>query len=185
MNLLTVLLCILPALSAASAPAMRDYAGFWSGDLDGFKGKYAVTFSLSALSGDLYGSYRVRRPRGEGEAKGSFVLVPDGDCWKARINAFGEKEARSSRFCLRQDGGLALYIDLLGGAVSAELSADLSGLDLIATSRQDEIKGRLKRRTPRGRRAGNKPADTRPAVMPVLNSEEKSLKTKKPPLLKE
>lgn len=185
MKLLAALLCLLPALPAAAAPDLRDYAGFWSGDLAGFKGKYAVTFSLSALSGELYGSYNVLRPRNEGAAKGSFVLVPDGECWKARINAFGEKEARSSRFCLRPDGGLAFYLDLLGGAVSAELSADLAGLDLIATSRQDEIKGRLKRRTPRAARAAKKTAEPKPAVMPVLNSGEKSLKTKKPPLPKE
>lgn len=185
MKILAALLCLLPALPAAAAPSLGDYAGFWSGDLAGFKGKYSVTFSLSALSGELYGSYRVLRPRNEGEVKGGFVLTPDGDCWKARINAFGQKEARSSRFCLRPDGGLAFYVDLLGGAVSAELSADLSGLEVIATSRQDEIKGRLKRRTPRARRAAKAPAADKPAVMPVLNSEEKSLKSKKPPLPRE
>lgn len=185
MKMPAALLCAWLALPAAAAPAMSDYAGLWSGDLAGFKGKYSVTFSLSALNGELYGSYRVLRPRNEGEARGGFVLVPDGDCWKVRINAFGEKEARSSRFCQRPDGGVAFYIDLLGGAASAELSTDLAGLDIIATSRQDEIKGRLKRRTPRAARAAKKTAEPKPAVMPVLNSGEKSLKTKKPPLPKE
>lgn len=171
------------ALPAAAAPDMRDYAGFWSGGLKGFKGNYAVTLSLENMGGELYGSYTVLRPRKEGQARGSFVLAPDGDCWRVRINAFGEKEARSARFCPRPDGSFSFYVDLLGGAVTAEPAADLAGLEVIAISRQDEIKGRLDRRTPRPRRPAKK--EEKPAVMPVLNSGEKSLKTKRPPLPKE
>lgn len=184
---------ILPALACAAllcAPAsaavtLSDYAGFWSGTLKGFKGAYSVAVSLSQVNDEFYGSYSVQLAGGAGPARGSFVLSPEaGGCYLAKINLFGAKAARTSAFCQRSDGGFSFYLDALGGAVTVDMEPGFSGLNAAASGREDEIRGRLARRTPRKRPpAGRASKGEKAGSVPLLRGGEEGVKIKKPPRL--
>lgn len=165
------------ALPARAGGELEEFAGFWSGTLKGFRGGYQVTLSVSNLNKSYYGSYSVLPPEGK-PSRGTFSFEPlQGGCWAVAINAPGGAPMRVPRFCPRR-GGVTFYVDGAGLSVIVEPGAG-GALDAIVSHKKDEIRGALKLRTPRGKRPAR--AEEKPVMAPLLNSEEKALRSKRPP----
>lgn len=167
--------CALPA-RAGGGP--EEFAGFWSGGLKGFRGAYQVTLSVSNLNKSYYGSYSVVPPEGR-PSRGTFSFEPLKDgCWAVALNAPGGPPMRVPQFCPR-GGGVKFYLD--GAALSVIAEPGAGGtLETIVSGSKDELRGALKRRTPLPK-PGKAPAPERAPVAPLLNSEEKALRPKRPP----
>lgn len=170
--------CVARALAAGG---LEEYAGFWSGGLKGFRGAYRVTLSVSGLNKSYYGSYSVVPPEGK-PSRGSFSFEPlKGGCWAVAINAPGGPPLRVREFCPR-GGGVTFFVDGANLSVVAR-PAGGGSLDAIVSDKSDELRGALTRRTPREKKPERAAPPERPATAPLLNSEEKALRAKRPPRL--
>lgn len=167
------------ALQASAGGGLEEFAGFWSGGLKGFKGAYRVTLSVSKLNKSYYGSYSVLPPQGQ-PSRGTFSFEPlKAGCWAVAVNAPGGAPLRVREFCPR-GGGVTFFVDGANLSVIAEPNA-AGALDAIVSDKSDELRGALTRRTPREKRAAKAAAPEKPATAPLLNSEERPLRSKRPP----
>jgi len=164
----------------AAAAGLADYAGFWSGELAGFRGKYQVTLTVSGLNKSYYGSYSVRPPEGK-PSRGTFSFEPGkAGCWSVRLNASGAP-LRVPEFCPRPGGGVVFYVDGADLSVIAETRPGTAALELIVSHKHDELRGAIGRKTPRGPAPAAKPEP--PPSVPLLNESEKAVRSKRPPKL--
>lgn len=179
MKLPLAALLLAACAAAARAGELDGFAGFWSGELKGFRGGYRVTLSVSNLNKSHYGSYSVLPPEGE-PSRGSFSFEPlKGGCWAVAINAPGGAPLRVPEFCPR-GVGVKFYVDGANLSVIVEPGAG-GALDAIVSHKTDELRGPLKRRTPPEKKKPAKAAPERAPRAPLLNTEEKALRSKRPP----
>jgi len=178
----------LAALCAASAgpsaaAGLGDYTGFWNGQLQGFRGKYRVTLTVSGLNKSYYGSYSVLPPKGAA-SRGTFSFEPGKNgCWGVRLNAPGGAPLRVPEFCPRPGGGVVFYVDGAELSVIAETRPGTAALDIIVSHKHDELRGTIGRKTPRGQAAEPAKAEPPPPSVPLLNAGEKPVRAKRPPKL--
>lgn len=178
MRAAVLLLLLCAAAVPAGAAGLADYAGFWSGELAGFRGGYKVTLTVSGMNRAYYGSYSVSPPEGK-PARGSFTFEPGKEgCWSVKLNC-GGLPRRVPEFCPRPGGGVTFFVDGLDLSVIAEMKPGRYSLDAIVSGRGDELRGTLARRTPY-KPAPEKAAPPEPSVKP-LNEKEKALRSKRPP----